>query len=60
MDKMKEKERTKKQTDKEIIHNSIHYAQKIEELQFDLNEKEQRLKEAAIKIMDLKNGNSAL
>ena len=48
------------QSDKEIVHNSKHYAQKIEELQFDLIERERKLKDCRLKIIDLKKGNIVL
>lgn len=43
-----------------ITHNTRHYEQRIEELQYDLREREERLKECRLKIIDLKKGNIVL
>ena len=60
IEQLKENDRTKKQSDKETVHNSIHFAQKIEELQFDVVERERKLKDCRLKIIDLKKGNLVL
>ena len=60
MSKQKEKERTKNMDQKVLTYNTSHYEKRIEELQFDLREREARLKGCRQKIIDLKKGNLVL
>ena len=52
--------RDKKLSVKQTIHNTEDFQKKIQELQFDVGEREQLLKECREKIVELKRGNIIL
>ena len=60
MDRAQERDRDKKLTDKQTIHSTADFQQRIRELQFDLKEREARLKDCREKIIELKRGNIVL
>jgi len=60
LDRAQERDRDKKLTDKQTIHSTADFQQRIRELQFDLKEREARLKDCREKIIELKRGNIVL
>lgn len=55
-----ERNKDKKLTDKMTIHSTADFQKRIQELQFDLREREDRLKDCREKIIELKRGNIVL
>ena len=58
--RLREKERARTQNGKEFVHNSLHYARKIDELESDLNEKEQKVEDFTLEIIRLKKDKAEL